>query len=191
MVGGQLSRLFLLGMEARVGVGYGWGMRICEVAGWDVVKGDGEGMPGPLRAGFGLGSNLGDRGARLCEALEGLVGWSYPGAKVVAASRVYETEPVDCPPGSGWYLNCVVELELPVWLRLLGARAILGRALLLEERMGRPAARSAERGYHEPRAIDIDLLYVGGLRESGGGLELPHPRMGERQFVRVPLGEIR
>jgi 2-amino-4-hydroxy-6-hydroxymethyldihydropteridine diphosphokinase len=38
--------------------------------------------------------------------------------------------------------------------------------------------------------IDLDLLLYVGQRRAGPGLELPHPRMHERNFVLYPLAEI-
>ena len=56
-----------------------------------------------------LGSNLGDRWANLSAAVRRLR--AEPGLRVVATSEYYETAPVDCPPGSGDYLNAVVAVE--------------------------------------------------------------------------------
>jgi 2-amino-4-hydroxy-6-hydroxymethyldihydropteridine diphosphokinase len=41
-----------------------------------------------------------------------------------------------------------------------------------------------------PRTIDLDLLFVGGERRSGGTVELPHPRLRERRFVLAPLADL-
>ena len=38
--------------------------------------------------------------------------------------------------------------------------------------------------------IDLDLLVYGRERCSGGSLELPHPGIGERNFVLLPLSDI-
>ena len=45
---------------------------------------------------IGMGSNLGDREARLAEALEALD--RIDGSRLARASRFYETEPVGGPP---------------------------------------------------------------------------------------------
>src|SRR5690606_6874125 len=41
-----------------------------------------------------------------------------------------------------------------------------------------------------PRIIDIDILLFGNERIEEAGLQVPHPRMGERAFVLAPLAEI-
>src|SRR5205814_1975777 len=64
--------------------------------------------PMPL-AYIALGSNLGDRWANLAAGVRRLR--AEPGLRVVATSEYYETAPVDCPPGSGDYLNAVVAVE--------------------------------------------------------------------------------
>jgi 2-amino-4-hydroxy-6-hydroxymethyldihydropteridine diphosphokinase len=56
-----------------------------------------------------LGSNLGDRWVTLATAVRRLR--AEPGVQVVAVSRFYETAPVNCPPGSGDFLNAALALE--------------------------------------------------------------------------------
>ncbi len=43
-----------------------------------------------------------------------------------------------------------------------------------------------------PRTLDLDLIAYNGERRSGlgGSLELPHPRLAEREFVLAPLSDI-
>ena len=38
-----------------------------------------------------------------------------------------------------------------------------------------------------PRTLDVDVLLVGDERVRRARLEVPHPRLHERAFVRVPL----
>lgn len=42
-----------------------------------------------------------------------------------------------------------------------------------------------------PRALDVDLLFVGDLRRDRPELTLPHPRLTERRFVLAPLADLR
>src|ERR671927_526885 len=56
-----------------------------------------------------IGSNLGDRLAKLQGALDSLS--DTPDVAVTAVSSVYETEPVGAPEGSGSFLNAVVLLD--------------------------------------------------------------------------------
>ena len=41
-----------------------------------------------------------------------------------------------------------------------------------------------------PRCLDVDLLWMEGERHVGPRLTCPHPRIGERDFVLVPLGDL-
>lgn len=123
-----------------------------------------------------LGSNLEDRLENLREALRRLRAHNF---KVVRISSVYETEPVgfqDQP----WFLNLVVEA------RATGSPLELVRACkAIEGSMGR------QRPFRDaPRSIDIDMLSYDGASVLTEELVLPHPRLGERNFVLIPLVEI-
>lgn len=131
-----------------------------------------------IRAYVGLGANLGDREATLRAALEQLA--AEPGVDVVAVSAFRDTAPVglvDQPR----FLNAVaaVETELP-------ARELLERLLGVERRLG----RTREGPRFGPRTIDLDLLLYGDAEIAEPGIEVPHPRMHERQFVLEPLAEL-
>jgi len=134
-----------------------------------------------MRAGIAFGSNLGEsllflRQARSCVLASPLLG------PPVIASGVYLTSPVDCPPGSGSFLNAVLEAELT------GDPAALLRDLhACEQGLGRPA-RSRR---NAPRVIDLDFLYAGDCQLNTSDLTLPHPRISARRFVLAPLAEIR
>ncbi len=137
-----------------------------------------------MRCGIALGSNVGDRLARLKEARAAVerlhVAAGGHGAPLY--SSVYETEPVDCEPGSAPYLNAVMEIEYD------GQPAVLLDALQqIENRLGRPSRRPR----NAPRTIDLDILYVGNLAISNDELVIPHPRLHSRRFVLEPLNEIR
>jgi 2-amino-4-hydroxy-6-hydroxymethyldihydropteridine diphosphokinase len=41
-----------------------------------------------------------------------------------------------------------------------------------------------------PRTLDLDLLVLGRSVTDTAGLEIPHPRISERNFVLLPLAEI-
>lgn len=128
--------------------------------------------------GIALGSNSGDRSAHLLAAVAELRTVD-PHLEV---SPVYETAPVDCPDGSGAFLNAVAVLtwtdtpeSLLHWLRGI------------ECRLGRPAVRDR----NAPRTIDLDILYAGDAVLTGEELTLPHPRLHERRFVLQPLSALR
>lgn len=124
-----------------------------------------------------LGSNLGDRLALLRRAVEALCG--LRGVVVIAQSSVYETAPVGGPEQPD-YLNMVVavETELP-------PEALLEGCLAIEAAHGR-----VRRERWGARTLDIDLLSYGDLVLATERLTLPHPQVGQRAFVLVPLAEI-
>lgn len=125
-----------------------------------------------------LGSNLGDRERHLRQALESLEADGT--SRVLRCSSLHETAPVGGPPGQGRYLNAAAEL----WT-LHSPHALLESLLAIERLHGR---RRDER--HAPRTLDLDLLLYGERVICDARLELPHPRMWEREFVMAPLREI-
>jgi 2-amino-4-hydroxy-6-hydroxymethyldihydropteridine diphosphokinase len=133
-----------------------------------------------IRALIALGSNLGDRVGHFGAARQALT--ATPGVSVVAASRIYETDPVG-PPGQGPYLNAVLALDTR-----LSPSALLTRLLAIEAERGRVRDRDAERW--GPRPLDLDLLLYGDLCRVEAGLEIPHPRLHQRAFVLEPLCEV-
>jgi 2-amino-4-hydroxy-6-hydroxymethyldihydropteridine diphosphokinase len=123
-----------------------------------------------------LGSNLGDRLEMLQRAVELLDG--RPGIDVVRSSRVYETDPVGPPQPA--YLNAVVEVRTD-----LEPHELLKDTQAVEDELGR--VRTERWG---PRTIDVDVLTFDERTVDDPGLVIPHPRMHERGFVLVPLGEL-
>lgn len=121
-----------------------------------------------------LGSNLGDRQVQIRAALESL------GSRLVAVSRCYETEPQGGPPGQPPYLNVVAEL-----LTADTPRQLLDLARELETAAGR--VRAERWG---PRTLDVDVLWIDGEQVDQDDLQVPHPRMWDRRFVTVPLGDL-
>lgn len=124
------------------------------------------------RAFIGLGSNLGDREAHLEHAAGHL-------PDVVKMSSIWETAPVGGPE-QGAYLNMVVQLSTD-----RTGRQLLSACWDREE--------AAERERLErwgPRTLDADVLWIDGETISTVDLTVPHPRMFERAFVLVPLGEL-
>lgn len=138
------------------------------------------------RAFVGLGGNLGDRLGTLRAAAAAL-DRDLPRTRVVAASSVYETRPVG--PSSEPFLNAAVELRTE-----LRPEQLLEELLRIEQRHGRVRLRQ-----WDARTLDLDVLLLmrasateGWVLEetSGARLCVPHPRMVERDFVLVPLGEL-
>lgn len=133
----------------------------------------------PVRAYIGLGSNLGDREGAIKAAWRELQGIPRIGPRRL--SRIMEFPPVG-PVAQPDYLNAVGELD--AWCT---ARELLEAMLAIERRLGRDR-RSGERW--GPRTIDLDLLVFGNQRHDEPDLRVPHPRMGEREFVLAPLCDL-
>ncbi|WP_407689237.1 2-amino-4-hydroxy-6-hydroxymethyldihydropteridine diphosphokinase [Mycobacterium sp. HUMS_1102779] len=120
-----------------------------------------------------IGSNLGDRLARLQSVVDGL------GTAVLAVSPVYETDPwgrVDQAP----FLNAVLIADDPA----CDAQGWLGRAQAFERAAGR--VRGERWG---PRNLDVDLIACHGDTEvisRENNLTLPHPLAHLRAFVLIP-----
>lgn len=127
-----------------------------------------------------LGSNLGDREANLREALERL--GELPHTELLRESSFMETEPVDSPQGAGMFLNGAA------WLKTsLPARELLNALLEIERNMGRDRAGQPR---NASRTLDLDLLLYGDRIIEEEDLQVPHPRMLERDFVLWPLLQI-
>ncbi len=134
-------------------------------------------MAEPRQAFVGIGSNLGDRLGTLQRAIARLRGAS--GVKWVEPSSVYATEPVGLT-AQPEFLNLVAGLETT-----LAPEALLSELQAIEHEFGR--VRTQRWG---PRTLDLDLLVFEGETRASAALTLPHPRMFERAFVLVPLGEL-
>lgn len=134
-----------------------------------------------MKYGIALGSNLGDRLENLRQAVVSLL-QRVPGSHVIATSAVYETDPLDCPPGSPGFLNAAIELEAE-----LQPLDLLRHTRAIEAALGRPN----EHEHHAPRTVDLDLLYADAVVMDHPDLTLPHPRMTQRRFVLQPLADIR
>ena len=135
-----------------------------------------------MEIGLSLGSNLGDRLARLKEAKRRLL--ALPDLRLAARSPVYETEPVGVKPEHQHlkFLNTVLVVDV-----FLSVHEFFDRLCEIEDAMGRE--RTLDR--YSPRPIDIDIIYAGETRIESGGLVVPHPRWAERAFVVKPLADVR
>jgi 2-amino-4-hydroxy-6-hydroxymethyldihydropteridine diphosphokinase len=129
---------------------------------------------------IGLGSNLGNPVRNVRIAMDRLEALS---AEPLLKSSLWQTTPVDCPPGSPEFVNAVVGLvpregETP--------ESLLGQLQQLERDFG----RKPKTVINEPRPLDLDLLLFGNEVRSNPELKLPHPRAHERRFVLEPLAEL-
>jgi 2-amino-4-hydroxy-6-hydroxymethyldihydropteridine diphosphokinase len=133
-----------------------------------------------MRAGIALGSNIGDRLGHLRVAYREVADLSTD-SSAVKRSSIYQTTPVDSPPGAQMYLNAVMEIEFGK-----PAVALLDALMSIERSLGRPSKRPR----NAPRIIDLDLLYLGNLTLNSPEIIIPHPGITRRRFVLEPLAEI-
>jgi 2-amino-4-hydroxy-6-hydroxymethyldihydropteridine diphosphokinase len=124
----------------------------------------------------GIGANLGDARANVADALARLE--TQPGCRLVAASSLWRTAPVDASGDD--YINAVALVDTE-----LDPHALLASLQAIETAHGR------ERPYRNaPRTLDLDLLLYGDQVIATPSLTVPHPRMHERAFVLAPLLEV-
>ncbi len=127
-----------------------------------------------------LGSNLGDSREIILQAMARLQDFSD---RPILKSSLWQTSPVDCPPGSPRFVNAVVGLvprenETP--------ESLLDKLQSLQKEFGRQPRRIL----NEPRPLDLDLIVFGSETRDSPELVLPHPRAHLRRFVLQPLSEI-
>ncbi len=130
----------------------------------------------PILCAIALGSNLGDSRTILHQALRCLE--MTPGLALQACSPWYRT--VALGPPQPDYLNGCALVQSQ-----LAPLALLEELLAIEQQFGR-----VRRQRWGPRTLDLDLLLVGDQILDLPRLQVPHPRMGDRPFVLVPLADI-
>ncbi len=147
-----------------------------------------------VRLYLSLGSNQGDRRRNLEDAISLLnVEMKTP---YTAVSSFIETEPWGFESDEK-FINAVVmyELDLPEGYNAEAeGLMILEKCKDIERRMGRTGEpeydKKGERIY-KSRPIDIDILLFGDSRIDCKELTVPHKLMYERDFVMIPLNEIK
>jgi 2-amino-4-hydroxy-6-hydroxymethyldihydropteridine diphosphokinase len=128
---------------------------------------------------IGLGANLPSAAGPPAATLEAaLAALAEAGTVVERRSSWYRSAPL---PASDqpWYVNGVARIATP-----LGPAELLALLHRIEARFGRWRLRR-----DEPRVLDLDLLDYEGLVRQEAPV-LPHPRLQERAFVLLPLGEV-
>ena len=138
---------------------------------WSVAR------PQPRRAFVALGSNKGQRLDNIRAARDLIA--EIPLTCVSNCSRIYESEPA-YEVRQAPFANAVIEIKTE-----LAPTVLLDELLEIENRLGRNRTKSARP--NGPRVIDCDLLWMDGETHGGDKLRLPHPKLGERDFVLVPL----
>ena len=136
---------------------------------------------------LGLGSNLGDCRKNLERAIrliDDRVG------KVTRQSSFIETEPWGFESISK-FMNAVVLCETTK-----SPREVLRLTQQIERDMGRRKIKGAGlmvngRRQYADRTIDIDILLYDDLTVNEPDLKIPHPLMFQRDFVMIPLREVK
>lgn len=136
--------------------------------------------PMPRRAYIALGSNKGDREENLRAARDLIA--EIPMTCVSSCSRIYESEPAYVKRQQP-FANAVVEIKTE-----LAPLILLEELLKIERTLGRK--RDGSTRANGPRIIDCDLVWMDNETHGGRKLRLPHPGLGERDFVLVPLEDL-
>ena len=130
---------------------------------------------------IGLGANLTPDG--YASPREGCIAavstLADEGVHLLAVSHWYESAPVPISD-QPWYLNAVAEATTD-----LNAESTLAALHYIERRFGRVRTER-----NAARVLDLDLLDFAGMLSDASDLALPHPRLHERAFVLLPLGEL-
>ncbi|MEQ1718538.1 MAG: 2-amino-4-hydroxy-6-hydroxymethyldihydropteridine diphosphokinase [Hyphomicrobium sp.] len=128
-------------------------------------------------AALGLGSNVGDKQANIAQAIALLT--AKGDITLVGRSRDYRSAPWGVE-AQDWFVNAAVTVATK-----LSARELLGRCQGVESEMGR-----VRRQKWGPRIIDVDILTYHDAMIDDPDLIVPHPLIGQRAFVLVPLMDV-
>lgn len=125
----------------------------------------------------GLGSNLGNSQENVRLALKKIN--DLEGIEAFQASSLYLTSPVSnlVQPN---FINAVCAFKT-----MLSPLEVFECTQQIEKELGKVPKKK-----EEPRKIDIDLLYVEGVKMQNSQLILPHPGLFSRLFVLKPLLEL-
>lgn len=134
----------------------------------------------PIPIVIAIGSNAGDSVSLVSQALTLLKSIAV---KEFQPSSLFDTSPVDCPPGSGRFVNAVATFFVSGDLSPVG---LLDQLQSWERELG----RRPKKVHNEPRSLDLDLIAFGSLSLTTDRLTVPHPRAHLRRFVLEPLSEI-
>ncbi len=126
---------------------------------------------------IGIGSNVGEKTLQCEKAIAEIL--KIDRLCLLAASSLYRTKPVGYM-NQDWFVNGVIQIGTDLDpFELHQALQSIERQLERKKtfRWG-------------PRTIDLDILFFDEAEIRTKDLQIPHPRLHERQFVLVPLAEI-
>ena len=132
----------------------------------------------PVAAYIGIGSNLQQPVEQVKQALRHLA--EIPRSQLVTHSPLYRSTPLG-PAGQPDYINAVAVLRTT-----LAPLDLLDALQVIEQRQGR--IRDGERW--GPRTLDLDILLYGEQQIVNDRLTVPHPGLGQRNFVLYPLYDV-
>jgi len=124
---------------------------------------------------LGLGSNVGDRLLNLTKAIELL----SEKIQILKKSKIYISKAVGYTDQPDFY-NMVLYGKTD-----LSPEELFNFIKDVEKNVGR-----VYRFHWGPREIDIDILFYNDLVYKSDKLNIPHPRLHERDFVLLPLIEL-
>lgn len=127
---------------------------------------------------IGVGSNLQQPIEQVKQALQSLA--EIPRTQLMTCSPLYRSVPLG-PADQPDYINAVAAVATE-----LTPVDLLDALQTIEQQQGR--VRSSERW--GPRTLDLDLLLYGDQQIANDRLTVPHPGLGERNFVLYPLYDI-
>lgn len=131
------------------------------------------------KAYLGLGTNLGNRADNLDTAIRAL---QQHAGRLLECSSYFTTEPWGFSSDNG-FLNAAVLIETT-----LTPHELLTQTQQIERQMGR--THKSINAQYADRIIDIDILFYDDQIISTRTLQIPHPLIGQRDFVLRPLAEI-
>lgn len=129
---------------------------------------------------IGIGTNIGNKQNNIDLALRML---AQRAGTILARSGDFVSEPWGFKSENN-FLNIVIALETS-----LAPLDLLHTTQAIELEMGRQ--HKSVNGIYHDRIIDIDLLQADGIRLQTDELTLPHPLIEQRDFVRIPLSEVK
>ena len=124
---------------------------------------------------LGIGSNIGNRLTNINKACHLLTNF----CSIIKISKFYES---NSWPNENFpkYLNIIIKCNT-----VLKPILLLKNLKNIETSLGR---KKNEKNF--PRICDIDIIDFKGLKQNDKFLQIPHPRMLNRNFVLFPLFEI-
>ena len=126
---------------------------------------------------LGLGSNQGEKIKNCEQAIEEIL--KLEEGFLLSRSSWYYSEPWG-RDDQDWFINGVIQIRTE-----LCPDELLMKFKEIEKRLGRK-----NREKWGPRVIDIDILFYDDLSLESPDMEIPHPRILERNFVLIPFAEI-